>query len=158
MSDARLRAGQLEEPIVLDGLLDEPAWDRAPSIDNLVMIVPQEGGEPTGRTIVRVLAGPREIVFGVVCEDPEPSGIVSFTKERDGRLGSEDHIKIVLDPFRDGRTGYVFVGEPRRGSLRRAHREPRGERELELGRDLGRGDSERRAGLGRWSSSSRSRR
>ena len=41
--------------IHIDGKLDEPAWDRAPSIENLVMIVPEEGGEPTGQTIVRVL-------------------------------------------------------------------------------------------------------
>jgi len=111
-SDAHLRAGRLDGPIVLDGVLDEPSWSEAPSIDNLTMIVPDEGAEPSGRTTIRVLVGPREIVFGVVCEDPDASGIVSFTKERDGRLDSEDHIKIVLDPFRDGRTGYVFMVNP----------------------------------------------
>ncbi|GMR22999.1 MAG: hypothetical protein BMS9Abin37_1389 [Acidobacteriota bacterium] len=111
-TETPLRAGELHGTIVIDGVLDEPAWLDAPAISNLVMIDPREGDEPTGKTIVRVLGSPKLLVFGVVCEDPDPSGIVSFTKERDGELRSEDHIKIVLDPFRDGRTGYVFMVNP----------------------------------------------
>jgi hypothetical protein len=110
--EAELRAGALDGPVFLDGVLDEPAWTDAPAISNLVMIEPSEGAEPSGRTTVRVLVDTRRVVFGVVCEDPDPSGIVSFTKERDGELDEEDHIKIVLDPFRDGRTGYVFMVNP----------------------------------------------
>src|SRR5439155_13818775 len=40
------------------------------------------------------------------------SHIVSFTKERDGDFATEDHILIVLDPFQDGRSGYVFAVNP----------------------------------------------
>ena len=112
MSDANLRAGALDGPIFLDGVLDEPAWSDAPAIENLVMIEPQQGAEPTGATIIRVLVDTRAVVFGIMCLDPNPSSIVTFTKERDGELDSEDHIKIVLDPFRDGRTGYVFMVNP----------------------------------------------
>ena len=72
-----------------------------------------------GLTEVRVLAGPTALVFGFRCHDPEPSGIVSFTKERDGNLESEDHVAIVLDPFQDGRSGHVFAVNPG-GGLRRA--------------------------------------
>ncbi len=99
-------------PIRIDGVLDEADWDSAPFIPDLIMIEPVEGGRPTGRTLVRVLAGPSSLYFGFVCEDPDPAGIVSFTKERDGELGDEDHIKVVLDPFRDGRTGYVLAVNP----------------------------------------------
>jgi hypothetical protein len=61
---------------------------------------------------VKVLAGPKGLVFGIRCEDPEPSGIVSFTKERDGDFEHEDHVVLVLDPFQDGRSGYVFAVNP----------------------------------------------
>jgi hypothetical protein len=98
--------------IRIDGVLDEPAWAVSPAIDDLVMVEPRAGERPTGRTIVRVLAGPKALVFGIRCEDPDAAAIVSFTKERDGDFEFEDHVVLVLDPFQDGRSGYVFAVNP----------------------------------------------
>jgi hypothetical protein len=102
----------LEGDIQLDGLLTEEAWSRAVAIDHLTMIEPVEGGTPLASTKVRVLADPQYLVFGVLAFDPDPSGIVSTSKARDPQLRSEDYVKIVLDPFLDGRTGYVFAINP----------------------------------------------
>src|SRR5512139_2836797 len=112
--DARpsLDAGALDGSIRLDGRLDEAAWQGAPLIDSLTMSEPTPGAAPAGRTIVRVLAGRKAIVIGVRCEDPDPAGIVSFTKARDASLQNEDHVALVLDTFRDGRSGYVFAVNP----------------------------------------------
>ena len=38
--------------------------------------------------------------------------IVSFSVRRDAVLDSEDHVRIVLGPFADGRSGYVFAVNP----------------------------------------------
>ena len=109
----RLRTGVVEKQSVrLDGALSEPAWATADSITNLVTIEPDEGGVPAGQTVVRVLGNPHEIVIGVDCNDPDPSGIVSFSKSRDAELEDEDHIVVVLDTFLDGRSGYVFAVNP----------------------------------------------
>jgi hypothetical protein len=107
-----LVAGALAAAHRIDGVLDEPAWASAPASGDLVMVEPRQGERPSGRTVVKVLAGPKALVFGIRCEDPEPSGIVSFTKERDGDFEAEDHVVVVLDPFQDGRTGYVFAVNP----------------------------------------------
>ncbi len=107
-----LRSGTLPDDFTLDGILDEPAWAAADSIDNLTMIEPDEGAEPTVRTVVKVLSGPDAVVFGIRCAEPEPDGIVSFSVARDASLRHEDHVKIVLDTFGDGRTGYVFSVNP----------------------------------------------
>ncbi len=107
-----LRAVAEQGPIRLDGVLDEPAWFAADSIATLTMTDPVEGGVLTGNTVVRVLADRRGLTIGVVCYDPDPSKIVSFSKARDAELENEDHIKFVLDTFRDGRTGYVFAVNP----------------------------------------------
>ena len=96
----------------LDGVLAEPAWATAESITNMRTIEPEEGGEPVGKTIVKVLASPTEIVIGLICNDPDPSGIISFSKARDAELDDEDHVLIVLDTFLDGRSGYVFAVNP----------------------------------------------
>jgi Domain of unknown function (DUF5916) len=108
-----LRVGVLPNSgMSLDGVLSEPAWADAVAITNLTMIEPQEGGVPAGKTIVKVLANSTEIVIGILCNDPDPSGIVSHSKARDTELDDEDHVVIVLDTFRDERSGYVFAVNP----------------------------------------------
>jgi hypothetical protein len=107
-----LRAGQLSAATSIDGLLNEADWAAAQAIEGLTQTDPSEGATPTGRTVVRVLAGPKAIIIGIVCEDPDPSGIVSFSVRRDAALASEDHVRMVLGPFLDGRSGYVFAVNP----------------------------------------------
>lgn len=106
----RRRAGLTQSR--LDGLLDEPAWSAADSIASLTEIEPREGRTPAGRTIVRVLVDERALVFGIRAENPPGVGLVAFARNRDAGLDSEDHIKIVLDTYLDGRSGYVFAVNP----------------------------------------------
>lgn len=106
-----IRAAPASGAILVDGRLDEPSWREADSI-TLTQVVPREGTAPTARTVVRVLVERDALVFGVTSEDPDPTGIVSFVKERDADLELEDHVRLVLDTFRDGRSGYVFAVNP----------------------------------------------
>lgn len=101
-----------DHSFTLDGRLEDAAWSGADSIVNLITIEPEEGGVPAGQTIVKVLVNPTELLIGVLCRDANPAGIVSFSRARDADLESEDHVLIVLDPFQDGRSGYVFAVNP----------------------------------------------
>ncbi|MFC1661181.1 DUF5916 domain-containing protein [Gemmatimonadota bacterium] len=107
-----IAVGPLGEGLRVDGLLTEEAWSRAPVISALTMIEPVEGGTPAGATEVRILANARTLAIGIRALDPDPDGIVSTSKARDPELRSEDYIKVVLDPFLDGRTGYIFALNP----------------------------------------------
>ncbi|NJD10012.1 MAG: carbohydrate binding family 9 domain-containing protein [Gemmatimonadetes bacterium] len=107
-----LAIGPLSAALRLDGILDEPAWANAPAIERLTMTEPDEGGTPVAGTVVRVLADADAIVFGVLARHPDPAGIVSTSKARDPELDNQDYVKIVLDPFLDGRGGYVFAVNP----------------------------------------------
>jgi hypothetical protein len=107
-----LRAGALTSAVSIDGRLDEPAWTSAASAGGFKQADPSEGANATHPTRVRVLAGPHAIVIGIVCEDPQPDRIVSFSVRRDAALASEDHVRVVLGPFLDGRSGYVFAVNP----------------------------------------------
>ena len=108
----RLHVGVLHAPIRLDGRLDEPDWNLADSIAQLSEVEPAEGGTPAARTVVRVLTTGDAIIFGIRADDPEPSRIVSYARQRDAALDAEDHIKLVLDTYLDGRSGYVFAVNP----------------------------------------------
>ncbi|MEO8452426.1 MAG: DUF5916 domain-containing protein [Gemmatimonadota bacterium] len=109
---ATLTAGKLTAEIRLDGRLDEAVWQTADSIAALTQTEPVEGAVPRGRTVVKILAGPRVIVIGIRCDNPPGVRIVSFSKARDAGLGKEDHVRLVFDTFADGRTGYVFAVNP----------------------------------------------
>ncbi len=109
---ATLRVGRMSEPVKMDGKLDDPVWFAADSIPALTMIEPIEGGSLVGRTTVRVLADADVLLIGIDCHDPNASAIVSFSKARDSELANEDHVKLILDTFLDGRSGYVFAINP----------------------------------------------
>lgn len=96
----------------VDGALDEPAWASATPIGAFRMVQPDEGEPATFATEVRIVADPENLYIGVLARDPDPSGIVSFAKARDSDLRAEDHVRIVLDPFRDGQSGFVFAVNP----------------------------------------------
>ena len=103
-----LVAGALPVSIAIDGRLDEPAWQLAPAINQLTMVEPTAGNAATFRTVVRVLAGPKAVVIGVQCDDPAPAAIVAFSRARDSYTRDEDHVRLVIDTFLDGRSGYIF--------------------------------------------------
>jgi len=104
-----VRAGTLEDGLHIDGVLDETAWATAQPVDGFTQTEPEENAAPSYRTTVQVLAGPRAIVIGVICFESDPSEIVSFSVRRDAPLESEDHVRVVLGPSLDGRSGYVFA-------------------------------------------------
>ena len=107
-----LRAGALTTHVTIDGRLTEPAWLSAETIDDFRQTEPIEGATPTARTRVQVLADSQSLIIGIVCDEPDPSDIVSFSVRRDAVLTAEDHVRVVLGPFADGRSGYVFAVNP----------------------------------------------
>ncbi len=104
-----LKAGQILGDMKIDGLLDEPDWRNAQVLDDFRTTEPVEKGIPSTQTFVRVIANEKSVVIGIDCKDPNPNDIVRFSKVRDADISSEDHIKVVLDPFLDGQSGFIFA-------------------------------------------------
>ena len=109
MERPSFKAGQLLGDIQINGLLDESDWDNAPVLDDFLTTEPQEKGIPSSATIVRVIANEKSVIIGIDCKDPNPQQIVRFSKIRDADISNEDHVKVVLDPFLDGQSGYIFA-------------------------------------------------
>ena len=126
-----IRAATGAERIRVDGWLDEPAWADAPAAE-LTQVEPIEGAQPSARTTVRILASAKYLLIGVYAALQPGSGVTAFSKARDAELREEDHIRIVIDPFNDGRSGYLFAvirWEPastRRSPIRARARTPIG--------------------------------
>ena len=106
-----LRIGRIDNSYRLDGKLNEQFWELTDSINTLTMVEPDENSPAAYRTVVRIAADNEKIIIGVRCYD-NPDKITSYSKARDARIFSEDYIKFVLDPFMDGRSGYIFAINP----------------------------------------------
>ncbi|MDP7529501.1 MAG: hypothetical protein QGH61_09230, partial [Candidatus Marinimicrobia bacterium] len=104
--------GHVEEEVRIDGVLDEGSWGRSTPLGPLTMIEPMEGEPPTAATEIRVMADVRNLYVGIWAYDDNPAEIVSYSKARDSQLRSEDHIKIIVDPFQDGQSGFMFAINP----------------------------------------------
>ena len=101
-----------DEPPVIDGVLDDPAWTQAAVLGGFRQVEPVEGAEPSEPTEVRVLYDRDFIYFGIRCHHSDPGGIVAKQLLRDGDLDSDDRIKLVIDPWLSHREGFFFAVNP----------------------------------------------
>ena len=104
----------------IDGRLQDPVWELAAPLGALVQVEPSEGAPPTERTDIRLVTDGTTLFVGVRCYDAEPSEIVAQVLARDALLWQDDVIQILLSPFHDRRSGYLFQVNPngaRRDSL-----------------------------------------
>ncbi len=109
--DKTIIVKQVKEDLRLDGILNEPFWHTATSINNLTMVEPKENSAPSYKTTVKILADKENIIIGIICYD-NPNKITAFSKARDVELNGEDYIKFVFDTYLDKRNGYVFALNP----------------------------------------------
>ena len=102
----------VSEPILVDGVLDEPVWETSPQIGSLVQRIPTAGAEPSERTEVTLLRDADNLYIGVMCHDSEPDGILASQMARDAALRSDDYVELLLDTFRDQSNAYYFSTNP----------------------------------------------
>ena len=127
-----IRSVRVEAGPRVDGRLDDPAWQKAPVIDGFRMVEPRPGDEPSERTEARIVYDGRSLYIGVYCHDSEPGRISANTMAHDGGGGgdggyggyggyghhassasSDDLVRVLLDPFQDKRSAYIFFVNPR---------------------------------------------
>ncbi len=107
-----LRAVRLEGVLVVDGLLDEADWERAPSTGPLTQRYPAEGQPATQGSDIRVLYDDERMIIGARLHDDEPARLVAMEMKEDGPLYRDDSFAVFLDTFSDRRNGYFFETNP----------------------------------------------
>ncbi len=110
----RVRAERLAsgEEIVLDGNLNETAWERAVPATDFRQEDPDNGAPATERTEVRFLFSENSLFMGVICFDSQPDAVLGNTMQRDGSLSADDRFMWTFDPNLDGTSGYSFEVNP----------------------------------------------
>ncbi len=105
-----VQAVRLEEPVQIDGRLEENIWKRT-GANGFTQINPLDGQPSTEPTEVFVAYDDKAIYVAAYLRDSEPGKIVSRLGRRDSLVES-DWFSFAVDPYFDKRTGYQFAVNP----------------------------------------------
>lgn len=112
-SMASVAATRADHAPVIDGRDDDPVWRTAPVVSGFREFDPVEDGDPRFRTEFKVAYDRSNIYVFVRAFDPEPGLIRRVLARRDVRPPS-DQLKVMIDSYHDGRTGFEFAVSPGR--------------------------------------------
>ncbi len=93
--------------IVIDGKLDEPAWDRAQLVEDFR--VPELGAKPLAPTMARLLWDDRFLYVAVTMEDRD---IYAAVKKHDGMTWHDDVAEVFLKPSEHSNVYHEFHCTP----------------------------------------------
>ncbi len=103
-----LPALRMDDPITVDGALDESAWEKAVAATDFIIYSPYNGVLSRFRTEVRVLYDDDALYIGAMMYDDHPDSIFSELGQRDAGDINADHFYVEISPFNDGLNGEMF--------------------------------------------------
>ena len=106
------RMQRAAEPPVIDGVMNEEIWQRAPVIADLHQVTPVEFAEPSERSEVYILYDRDALYVGARFYDAQPQLINARVLRQGQPIGSDDRFFVHIDPFNSRRSGYLFGVNP----------------------------------------------
>ena len=108
LSQRSYKTSRLEgKPPVIDGIIDEPAWDKVDWAGDFVQREPYEGKSPSQLTKFRILYDDNNVYVAIRAYDSVPSAIVSRLSRRDNL--DADWVGVMFDSYNDKRTAFGFA-------------------------------------------------
>jgi len=105
-----ITATRIDEPITIDGLLDDIGWSRAePTTDVWVQTIPDPGMPASQPTVVQVVYDDTNLYIGAVLYDADPANLAIPGLEQDFATPESDMFGIALDTYHDRQNGFVFA-------------------------------------------------
>ncbi|MCP4727919.1 MAG: carbohydrate binding family 9 domain-containing protein, partial [bacterium] len=98
-----------DQEIVIDGELNEQVWKTVEEQSDFRQYAPKYGEEASLRTILKAVYNNRMIYFAFECTDTDVNRISAKITKRDGGVGGDDSIGIILDTFNDGNNAFMFA-------------------------------------------------
>ena len=95
-------------PPIIDGVLDDATWQSITPISDFHLVRPTDGGIPSERTEVYITYDEENLYVAAMMYDSEPELTIRNILLQNSRLGQDDRIAVIIDPFNSGRTGYRF--------------------------------------------------
>ncbi|MDH3207590.1 MAG: carbohydrate binding family 9 domain-containing protein, partial [Gemmatimonadota bacterium] len=112
--NATVRAVRLNEPIRLDGVLDEPFYANTLAISDYIQAVPDNGAPPTERTESWISFDDTDIYVSARNWDsaPESEWVANEMRRDTNQLRNNDSFGVMFDTYYDRRNGVMFYTNP----------------------------------------------
>jgi hypothetical protein len=116
---ATVRAIKLDQPLTLDGRLDDAVYARERSISDFIQTLPGNNTVPSERTEAWIMFDSEALYVAGRCWDSAPpeQWIANELRRDQGQIRQNDHFGVMLDTFYDRRNGYVFYANPLGGRM-----------------------------------------
>jgi hypothetical protein len=106
-----IRAPRFNTPPQIDGKLENPFWQKGAVLDTFTQYEPQEGAEPTEKTIAYIGYDNKNLYIAIRCYDSNPKAVRACLTKRDTVQG-DDVVTVYLDTFNDKKRAFVFQVNP----------------------------------------------
>ncbi len=100
------------DPIVLDGILDEPIWSGLAAASGFYQNFPTDDQPAIDETEVKITYDQKFIYVGIKCHDGLQGPHIATTLRRDFGWISNDNVSIYFDPYNDLSNGFTFQVTP----------------------------------------------
>lgn len=101
-----------DEPVDLDGRLEEDFWTKVEAATAFRQQEPLEGQLASEQTSVQIAFDEKNLYLGIRLYDSEPDKIKAFQKRRDAPLDTDDMFAFILDTYNDQRSAFYFEINP----------------------------------------------
>ncbi len=95
-----------QQPVGIDGELDEPCWQRAEPLTNFHVL--GEEGETTQNTTAKLAYDQTWLYVGIACAHPALHAVEPAHLQHDGSVHSDESIEIFIDPGSNGNPYFHF--------------------------------------------------
>ena len=118
-----LRINPDSDYVFVDGVVNEPVWQRVAPASDFRQREPNEGAPATEATEVRILYDANMVYVGITAHDSRPDAIIARILQRDRlivlddfsgspQFAGDDGVAILFDTFHDQRNAVVFATNP----------------------------------------------
>ncbi len=104
----RLQVIRTDQPITVDGVLDEEIWSQAEKTSPFYRILPIDTGYAHSQSEVMVAYDQTNIYMGIICHDTMPGKRPAESLRRDFSFGKNDNFIAFIDTYNDQTNGFAF--------------------------------------------------
>ena len=104
----KLQLHRTAAPLVIDGILDEPDWQKADVATDFYMVLPMDTSSARVKTEVRMAYDNDHLYLIAVCYHLVPGPYMVESLRRDFSFGKNDNFLLFMDPFEDQTNGFSF--------------------------------------------------
>lgn len=100
-----VQAVRFENPPTIDGRPDDPVWLAAESSEGFIQFEPRHGEAASMDSGFKVGFDEEAVYVLAVFSDPRPDQMAASITRRDGELGEDDAVVVLLDTYHDNING-----------------------------------------------------